>query len=153
MTTLLLMLHGLMAVALLGAVSHQAASLFFRQQAAGGAFVARYSRIDAAGFVWPIFWLYLGVFVLGGLIYPSYRVDVRIPFEELGLRWAVGLFEIKEHAAGIGFGILPLYVVLWRSAGDQSSITNRRMVTAFLAGVIWFDFLAGHLLNNIRGLA
>lgn len=153
MTTLLLMLHGLMAVALLGAVSHQAASLFFRQQAAGGAFVARYSRIDAAGFVWPIFWLYLGVFVLGGLIYPSYRVDVRIPFEELGLRWAVGLFEIKEHAAGIGVGILPLYVVLWRSAGDQSSITNRRMVTAFLAGVIWFDFVAGHLLNNIRGLA
>jgi hypothetical protein len=153
MTTLLLMLHGLMAVALLGAVSHQAASLFFRQQAAGGAFVARYSRIDAAGFVWPIFWLYLGVFVLGGLIYPSYRVDVRIPFEELGLRWAVGLFEIKEHAAGIGVGILPLYVVLWCSAGDQSSITNRRMVTAFLAGVIWFDFLAGHLLNNIRGLA
>jgi hypothetical protein len=153
MTTLLLMLHGLMAVALLGAVSHQAASLFFRQQAAGGAFVARYSRIDAAGFVWPIFWLYLGVFVLGGLIYPSYRVDVRIPFEELGLRWAVGLFEIKEHAAGIGVGILPLYVVLWRSTGDQSSITNRRMVTAFLAGVIWFDFLAGHLLNNIRGLA
>ena len=153
MITLLLILHGLTAVALLGAVSHQAASLFFRQTTPGGAFVSRYARVDAGGFTVPVIWLYLVVFVLGSVIYPAYRVDVRIPFEELGLLWAVGLFEIKEHAGGIGVFVLPLYAVAWRSAGDPSTLTDRRMITAFIAGVVWFDFIAGHLLNNIRGLA
>ena len=85
MITLLLILHGLTAVALLGAVSHQAASLFFRQTTPGGAFVSRYARVDAGRFTVPVIWLYLVVFVLGSVIYPAYRVDVRIPFEELGL--------------------------------------------------------------------
>ena len=153
MITLLLILHGLTAVALLGAVSHQAASLFFRQTTPGGAFGSRYARVDAGRFTVPVIWLYLVVFVLGSVIYPAYRVDVRIPFEELGLLWAVGLFEIKEHAGGIGVFVLPLYAVAWRSAGDPSTLTDRRMITAFIAGVVWFDFIAGHLLNNIRGLA
>ena len=153
MITLLLILHGLTAVALLGAVSHQAASLFFRQTTPGGAFVSRYARVDAGRFTVPVIWLYLVVFVLGSVIYPAYRVDVRIPFVELGLLWAVGLFEIKEHAGGIGVFVLPLYAVAWRSAGDPSTLTDRRMITAFIAVVVWFDFIAGHLLNNIRGLA
>jgi hypothetical protein len=153
MITLLLILHGLTAVALLGAVSHQVATLFFRKPAAGGDFISRYARVDASRFTVPVIWLYLVVFVLGSVIYPAYRVDVRVPFEELGLLWAVGLFEVKEHAGGIGVFVLPLYAVAWRSAGDSSTLTDRRMITAFIAGVVWFDFIAGHLLNNIRGLA
>jgi hypothetical protein len=109
--------------------------------------------VDAGRFTVPVIWLYLVVFVLGSVIYPAYRVDVRIPFEELGLLWAVGLFEIKEHAGGIGVFVLPLYAVAWRSAGVPSTLTDRRMITVFIAGVVWFDFIAGHLLNNIRGLA
>ena len=152
MTTFLLIMHGLFAVALLGALTHQAASLFPRRAAAQAVFVERYARVDGARFTLAIALLYFVVFVLGSVIYPAYRVDVRIPFEELGLFWAVGLFELKEHAGGIGLGILPLYVVVWRRQAGDLLLTNRRMITALLAAVVWFDFVVGHVLNNIRGL-
>ena len=115
-------------------------------------FVERYARVDGARFTLAIALLYFVVFVLGSVIYPAYRVDVRIPFEELGLFWAVGLFELKEHAGGIGLGILPLYFVVWRRQAGDLLLTNRRMITALLAAVVWFDFVVGHVLNNIRGL-
>lgn len=153
MITLLLILHGLAAVALLGAVTHQATSLFPRRPAKDAGFAARYSRVDGTRFTVAIAVLYLVVFILGAVIYPAYRVDVRIPFEEMGLYWAVGLFELKEHAGGIGLGILPLYVAIWRGPAAEAGLTNRRMVTVFLATVVWFDFVVGHLLNNIRGVA
>ncbi len=153
MLTLLLLLHGLMAVALLGAISHQTASLLRRRAATGNLFVERYARVDGARFTLPISLLYFGVVVLGSMLYPAYRLDVRIPFEELGLQWAVGLFEVKEHVAGIGLGILPLYIAVWRRPEAGPSQANRRLVTTFVALVVWFDFVVGHVLNNIRGLA
>jgi hypothetical protein len=148
-----LLLHLLAAVALLGALSHQSVALFVRGRAVGDSFVARYARVNDARFSGTIIVLYIAVMAFGGVIYPSYRVDVRIPFEELGLRWAVGLFEIKEHAAGIGLGVLPLYAYAWRTQSMPGHSLDRRMLTVLLALIVWYDFLVGHILNNIRGLA
>jgi hypothetical protein len=148
----LLLCHMLMAVALLGALSHQAASLFMRSRVSGDYFVARYARVNDFRFSRAIVVLYVGVLLLGSVLYPTYRVDVRIPFEEMGLRWAVGLFEIKEHAAAIGLGILPLYAFVWRSSAGQNYMRDRRMITALLALIVWHDFIVGHILNNIRGV-
>jgi hypothetical protein len=149
----LLLCHGLMAVALLGALSHQAVALFFRSRMHGDRFVARYARVRDAGFSIAVIVLYVGVMILGSILYPTYRVDIRIPFEEMGLQWAVGLFEIKEHVASIGLGVLPLYAFLWQSAVREEQQRNRRAITVLLAAIVWYDFIAGHILNNIRGLA
>jgi hypothetical protein len=150
--TVLLVFHGLVAVALLGALSHQSAALFARQAAANHLLVGRYARVDDRLFARSIIVLYVIVVVLGSVLYPAYRVDVRIPFEELGLFWAVGVFEIKEHAGGIGLGLLPLYAFVWRPESMPDHALDRKTITAFLTLIVWFDFIAGHVLNNIRGL-
>jgi hypothetical protein len=96
--------------------------------------------------------LYLAGVTLGAIIYPSYRLNVRVPFEQMSLGWAVGLFELKEHFGGIGLALLPVYAWLWRPDQTQSHKVDRMAVTALLAFIVWWDFLVGHVLNNIRGL-
>ena len=159
MTIALLILHGLLAVGLLGALTHQLVSVLRGvQSAAAGrpvskaSFIGRYVAVGQGGFTIAVVVLYFFTFVLGGIIYPAYRIDVRIPFEEMSLIWAVGLFEIKEHWAGVGVGVLPLYAYVWRPQNTTSHNRDRVMVTVLLSLIVWVDFIAGHVLNNIRGL-
>ncbi|MCW1383706.1 hypothetical protein OLX02_12825 [Novosphingobium sp. KCTC 2891] len=156
----LLLLHGLIAVALLGAITHQAAAVLREGTARGTAhprasFAGRYAAVASRGFANAVIALYVATLVLGGLVYPAYRLDVRPAFEEMELGWAVGLFELKEHWGGIGLALLPLYRACWRQedgAADHAMHKGRTGVTLTLAFIVWFDFIAGHLLNNLRGL-
>ena len=159
MTIALLILHGLLAVSLLGAITHQLVSLLRGRHAPAAdrhhpksSFMGRYLSVGQSGFTMAIVVLYFLTFVLGGIIYPAYRIDVRIPFEEMRLAWAVGLFEVKEHWGGIGVGVLPLYAYVWRAQNSTSHGRNRMMITVLLALIVWADFIIGHVLNNIRGL-
>lgn len=151
--TLLLILHGLAGVALLGALTHQSVSVLATGRGARSSFFSRYLRVDPRAFTVTVVVLFALSVVLGAVIYPTYRVDVRIPFEEMALGWAIGLFEMKEHAGGIGLGLLPLYFVLWRGEFADSHRLDRKVITLLLAAMVWFDFIVGHVLNNIRGLA
>ena len=152
MSTALLILHGLAAVALLGAITHQLVSALLRRPARGGSFVARYAGVSQTTFTNAVIALYLVTLLLGGVIYPIYRLEVRVPFEEMSLGWAVGVFELKEHFGGIGVALLPAYAWLWRPEQVQSHAIDRIAFTAILALIVWWDFLVGHVLNNIRGL-
>jgi hypothetical protein len=149
-----LIVHGLLAVALLGAITHQLVALLWRagESVQPVSFVNHYRAARQQLFTRAIVTLYIVTLILGATLYPSYRVDVRVPFEEMSLGWAVGSFELKEHLAGLGLGVLPLYATLWRPRFDDSHRRDRKLVTAFVASVVWFDFLVGHVLNNIRGL-
>jgi hypothetical protein len=149
--TVLLILHGLVGVALLGAITHQLVSMWRRRTKRSGSFVDRYSGVNQQVFVAAVLVLYVVQMVLGAVIYPTYRLNVRIPFEEMALFSAVGLFEMKEHFAGIGVGLLPLYAWLWRPAVADTHRRDRLAVTSILAFIVWFGFLVGHILNNIRG--
>jgi hypothetical protein len=150
--TALLILHGLIAVALLGAITHQLVSLVRgRATARNGTFVDRYTGVNQTTFTIAVACLYVAGITLGAIIYPSYRLNVRIPFEEMRLGWAVGLFELKEHFAGIGLGVLPFYVYVWRAEFAETHRRARLAMTMLLAGIVWWDFLVGHVLNNIRG--
>jgi hypothetical protein len=148
-----LIVHLLIAVALLGAVTHQVAALLAGASIGPRQFIGRYVAVRPERFARAIVVLYILVVGLGSTLYPSYRVDVRTEFEDMGLAWAVGLFELKEHAAAIGLGMLPLYAHLWRPQFADSHARDRLLISLFLAVVIWFDFLVGHVLNNIRGLS
>lgn len=150
MTVALLIAHGLIATALLGAILHQAVAVLRPAVRNGGTFLSRYTAVGPPGFRNAVIMLYVASFVLGGVIYPAYRLDARVPLEEMQLGWAIGLFEIKEHFGGIGLAALPLYARAWNPARPAGP--GRTAITLLLAFIVGFDFLGGHVINNIRGL-
>jgi hypothetical protein len=152
MVTTLLIIHGLVGVALLGAITHQMVSAFRRRQARNGSFIDRYTGVNQRTFTIAVLCLYPAGLIIGAVIYPAYRLNVRIPFEEMSLGWAVGLFELKEHFAGIGLALLPMYAYTWRGEAGESHRRDRMALTLLLTFIVWWDFLIGHVLNNIRGL-
>lgn len=150
MWTFLLIVHGLLAVALLGAITHQALSVWMPARRPAGSFVARFRSVPGASYANAIVVLYLLAFALGGIIYTEYRVAVRIVVEQLGLWPQNGAFELKEHFAAVGLAILPAYWHYWRApAGEQAR--TRDILTMLLAFIVWWNFLVGHILNNVRG--
>jgi hypothetical protein len=148
MFTALLIVHGLLAVALLGAITHQAASVLWPATRPAGSFTGRFRSVAAPGYANAIVLLYLATFILGGIIYTEYRIFVRPLVEDLRAWSAFGAFELKEHFAAIGMGMLPAYWYLWRRPAEGRT---RASVTALLAFIVWWNFLTGHILNNIRG--
>jgi hypothetical protein len=150
-STVLLIVHGLLAVALLGAVTHQALSVWVPAPRPAGSFVGRFRGVPGGGYTNAIIVLYLLTAILGGIIYPAYRLSVRIVVEELGLWPHNGAFELKEHFAVIGLAILPAYWYYWRQPMAAGHARTRGILTALLAFIVWWNFLVGHVLNNIRG--
>ncbi len=149
MITALLILHGLLAVALLGAITHQAFAT--GRPAAKRNFIARYRAVAASGYANAVVVLFIVTSVGGALLYPQYRLDIRPTLEDLDLRAANGVFEIKEHLAAIGLGLLPAYWFFWRQPLGAEGLIARRYLTWLLAFIVWWNFLVGHILNNIRG--
>jgi hypothetical protein len=150
-TTVLLIIHGLLAVALLGAITHQALSVWAPAPKPAGSFVARFRSVPGASYVNAIIVLYLLTALIGAIIYAEYRVEVRIVVEQLGLWPQTGAFELKEHFAAVGLGILPAYWYYWRQPLAPEHARTRAMLTATIAFIVWWNFLVGHILNNIRG--
>ena len=152
MITVLLIIHGLMAVALLGAITHQAFSVVAPAATGPRSFFGRFRNVNGAAYAGPIVVLFATTALLGGLLYPKYRTDVRPSLEDMQLRAANGIFEIKEHLVAVGLGVLPGYWVFWRTPLKPEQAPTRRYLTWLLAFVVWWAFLIGHVLNNIEGL-
>ena len=149
-TTSLLIVHGLLAMALLGAITHQALAACWPARNPDG-FAQRFRAVSGPAYTTAVVVLFVLTFLLGSLIYPAYRLGVRNYLITFRLLTPEGAFEVKEHFAAIGLGLLPVYWLLWRTppAGWDRV---RDIVTAVLAVIVWLSFLVGHVLNNIRGL-
>src|SRR6476660_3875257 len=78
-------------------------------------------------------------------------IYLRIPIEQAGYWKTQGFFELKEHAATLGLGLLPIYWYIWKNVHDPEYDGVRKSITALLAFICWFNFLVGHVLNNVRG--
>jgi hypothetical protein len=152
MIQILLIVHGLTAVGLLGAITHQAFSVARKASAPPHSFVGRFRGVNSPTFTTAIVVLFVATFILGGLLYPRYRIDVRPSLEDLQLRAANGVFETKEHFAAVGLGLLPAYWWYWRLPLARDSARTRKYLTWTLATIVWWNFLAGQVLNNIKGL-
>jgi hypothetical protein len=150
-TTVLLIVHGLLAVALLGAVTHQAVSVWAPARKPAGSFIGRYRAAPGASYGNAVVVLYALTFMLGAIIYPDYRLEVRVVVEQLGLWSQNGVFELKEHFAAVGLALLPAYWYYWRQPLAQEHARTRAALTTTLAFIVWWNFLVGHVLNNIRG--
>ena len=150
--TILLVVHALLAVALLGALTHQAVAVFgpVRSATAPG-FVTRFRSVQGAGYAAAVCVLWVITFIFGAYIYTKYRMYVRIPIEAQGFWKTQGVFELKEHLASIGLGLLPIYWFFWKNARDPQYDSARKWLTVVLAAMVWFMFLTGHVVNNVRG--
>jgi hypothetical protein len=148
----LLILHGLVGVALLGAITHQAVAVIV-SGVRGESFASRYASVRAPAFTNAVMVIYAINVGLGALIYPAYVLDARVSLQEMHLGWAIGMFEMKEHFGAIGLATLPLYAFYWRLDRLEQDEMGRAAITLTLMFIVWFDFIVGHVVNNIRGLS
>lgn len=151
MITFLLIVHGLAAVVLLGGITHQALATCWPARTKGN-ILAKFRAVSAAAYTNANVVMFVVVASLGGIVYAPYRVGVRTYLENARLLAANGSFEVKEQFISIGLGLLPFYWSIWRQPLDPAHATARVAVTAMLCVIVWYAFLTGHVLNNIRGL-
>ena len=151
--TILFITHALLAVALLGALTHQAMSVAMpvRQPAGPRGFVTRFRGVSGAGYATAVCILWVVTFLFGAWIYTKYRMYVRIPIETQGFWKTQGVFELKEHLASIGLGLLPIYWLLWKDVRNSEFASARKWLTVVIAAMVWYMFLVGHIVNNVRG--
>lgn len=150
--TVFLILHGLCAVALLGAITHQFFAAFKTRGSSGSSdFIGRFKGVSPGVYTKAICILWLITFILGGYIYAQYRIAIRIPLEASGYWRTQGFFELKENWSSMGLFLLPGYYAMWCMQLNESFIKARSYLTAMLAIICWFSFLVGHIVNNVRG--
>jgi len=153
LTTALLIVHGLVAVALLGAITHQTLAVWAPAHPRPGSFFGRFRTLPSASFANAIVLLYAVSTLLGGIVYLDFRVDIRPGLERAGHWPALGLFDLKEHFISIGLALLPAYWVCWRQPRAGEPARTRAALTSVLSFIVWWSFLIGHVMNNIRGFA
>ena len=100
--------------------------------------------------------LYAACFALGALLYPTFRVRVRRDYFDTDLRWATGLFEVKEHLASVGLAAVLGAWLLSRELpdpGDPKSWHVLALYTGLVAVVMLvfaFNIWAGWYLTLLR---
>ena len=151
--SLWLFVHLILAVGLLGALTHQAMAVALPVRRAAGGIVTRFRAVPAAGYATAVCVLWVVTFLVGSYIYTKYRIYIRIPLEQTGHYKTGGFFDFKEHVASIGLTLLPAYWYFWKNAQNADYDNARKGVTLVLAVMCWFLFIVGHVLNNTRGFA
>jgi hypothetical protein len=148
----LLFIHMLFAVTLLGAVTHQAVSVAWPSRDKTKSFISAFRGVNGMTYSNAIIILFLCTAILGSIIYPNYRLNVRPALHQLHFWKPEGSFELKEHSIALGAALLPAYWYFWRNPSGENRST-RTAVTVVLALLVWWAFLVGHVINNIRGFA
>ena len=95
--TILFIVHALLAVALLGALSHQAMSVLMpvRAGAGPGGFVTRFRAVHGASYAAAVCVLWIVTFIFGAWIYTKYRIYIRIPIEQDGFWKTQGVIRAE----------------------------------------------------------
>ena len=132
MATVLVIVHGLVAVTLLGAITHQTLSTWAPARARPGSFFGRFRTVPSVAFTMAVIVLYTVTAALGAVVYLYFRVDIRPALEQAN-RWELlGFFDLKEHFIAIGLALLPAYFVCWRQPREASGHA-RTVLTSLLA--------------------
>ena len=151
MTVFLVILHGLVSIALIGAITHQGFSAW-RRPAPARLFVDRFRAVSPPGYAAAVSVLYVVAFALGAYVYPVFVLDAKASLAESGYNKEIFLFQAKEHIAVLGLFFLPAYYHYWRRAPLGEYVMTRRFITTMLMLVVWWNLVVGHILNNLRGL-
>ena len=145
---LLLLLHFVGAVVLAGSSVHLALRMPALLRGRSNPRLERiYGRVVAAA--------YSATYLLGALLYPTYRVHVRAVFLDRHHPMVSNLFDVKENLATIA---LPLALALGALGGRLSDDADRRLrpifatMSAFVAAVVVFDVLSGVYIASVRAV-
>lgn len=146
---LLLVLHAGAAIVLIGASTHHALQMrhYLRGDFARQALEKTYAKVISVA--------YVITFLLGAMVYPSYRVQVRgLYLDRYAPGWS-GLFDLKEVYASltltvaVGLGALALTL---RPNESPALARVYAMMSLLVCAVVWFDVIAGLLITSVRGL-
>ena len=138
-------------MALLGAITHQTLAACAPPRAKRLSFFGRFRAVPGAGFTNAIVVLYLVSVLLGAVVYLYFKMDIQ-PDLERDRHWhAMGFLDLKEDFVGVGLGILPAYWFCWRRLADSQHNHIRTTLTILLAFIVWWSFIVGHVMNDIRG--
>lgn len=151
--TIFLLCHAVVAVTLVGALTHQSISVWWPVKPSGArGVIASVRAVSAAKYANAVVVLYVITAFIGGvLLYPTYRVYVRTFMEQLHRYPTVGSFELKENFVAVGLGLLPAYWYYWRAPLNAKQRRSRALVTLILTFIVWWGFFVGHIINNIKG--
>jgi hypothetical protein len=148
--SILLIIHGILAVLLLGAITHQAIAAAWPVTKRAPGFFNSLRSVNGMNYSNAVIVLFLVTFALGTIIYPTYRLNVRTVLQEYHLYKPEGMFEMKEHLLALSLALLPVYWLIWRKPSGDNRVT-RTAITGIIAVAVWWGFLTGHVINNIRG--
>lgn len=96
---------------------------------------------------------YLFSFILGLLIYPVFRINVRAADFDKVRPWATGLFEIKEHIGSIALFAAIAIIFLAKTINEKTDSKTKRIfsflvMTVFLVFALKFVF--GFILTKLN---
>jgi hypothetical protein len=148
----LLILHGIVAFLLVGALTHQLISVWMPIHERIKNFFGHLRGVGGTIYVDVVIILYIITFFLGVIIYPDFKLSASTVMVQKGFWKSMDSFEFKEHILALGLAVLPAYWYYWRQPLLREDAFTRAMLTSLLAFVVWWGFLVGHVLNNIRGL-
>ncbi|MCG3173515.1 MAG: hypothetical protein GMKNLPBB_01712 [Myxococcota bacterium] len=146
---LLMLLHALVSLF----------TLFASTRAAGASLIAfRKSALtrNERRFVYASLALSAASALTGFIVYPPYKLDVRMVVFEPNHRWLVSLFEIKEHFGVLMLGASAGSALLVRGQADEELQPLRRWLLAGLclwtASMAWFAVLSGLAITSYRSV-
>ena len=102
------------------------------------------------------FWAYCVTFLLGALVYPTFRIRVRAEYLDEMRPAVTGLFEVKEHWASIGLALILAYYVL--SKYLHPSVQRNRLLFLYvplcfiLNIVVLYLIYAGFYITTVKGI-
>ena len=145
----LLLLHAGAAIVLIGAATHHALQMrhYLRGDFRRVALEKTYAKVVSVA--------YVVTFLLGAMVYPSYRVQVRGLYLDRYAPAYSGLFDMKEVYASltltvaVGLGALAFTL---RPAESPALARVYALMSLLVCAVVWFDVIAGLLITSVRGL-
>jgi hypothetical protein len=102
------------------------------------------------------FWAYNSAFLLGALVYPTFRIRARAEYLD-SLRPAVsGLFEIKEHWGSIGLALMFAYYLMSTRLSPQKESAKLFFfyvpLCFMLNIVVLYLIYSGYYVTTVKGI-
>lgn len=99
-------------------------------------------------------WTYVIVYLFGTLAYPAFRVYIRGLTFDKDMRWATGLFEVKEHWGALGLGFFFVYYLLRRTFDPKKEREKLFLyvpLCLLLNVILWYKTIVGCYLALVKG--
>jgi hypothetical protein len=146
---LLLVLHAAGSIVLVGSATHHAMQM---RHYLRGKFVRveqekRWAKVVSVAYVFT--------FVIGALLYPTYRYHVRGLYLDRFAPTYSGLFDVKEVYASltlvVALGLGALAFAL-RPAEERWLVRVYAAMSFLVCGVVWLNVVLGILVTSVRGI-